>query len=104
MLKNKQIQFINIVLAVLLLLCLLDMPYGYYQLVRFIAMSVFAIYAYHYKENKENILSIIYICLALLFQPFIKITLGRELWNLVDVIVAVWLLYNSLIIYRNIKK
>jgi hypothetical protein len=34
----------------------------------------------------------------LLFQPFFKISLGRTLWNMVDVIVAVGLLlsvYNS---------
>lgn len=104
MLKNKQILIVNIILAALLLLCLLNMPYGYYQLIRFIAMGVFTLYAFHYKENKENILAIIYICLALLFQPFIKITLGRDLWNLVDVIVAVWLLYNSFKIYKNLKK
>jgi hypothetical protein len=30
--------------------------------------------------------------LAVLFQPFIKISLGRELWNIVDVSVAVALL------------
>nr|WP_103727078.1 DUF6804 family protein [Flavobacterium croceum] len=34
----------------------------------------------------------IYISLALLFQPFIKIVLGRTLWNIVDVIVALALL------------
>lgn len=29
--------------------------------------------------------------LALLFQPFIKIALGRLIWNIVDVVVAVGL-------------
>jgi hypothetical protein len=29
--------------------------------------------------------------LALLFQPFAKIALGRGMWNLVDVVVAIWL-------------
>lgn len=30
--------------------------------------------------------------LALLFQPFIKIALGREMWNVVDVAVALALI------------
>ena len=35
---------------------------------------------------------IIYGGLALLFQPFFKIALGREIWNIVDVIVGIGLL------------
>jgi|GEM_PF-4208287 len=41
--KNSEI-FIKIVLAILMLLCLLDMPYGYYQLVRYLAMVGLAIW------------------------------------------------------------
>ena len=32
-----------------------------------------------------------FIALALLFQPFAKVALGREVWNLVDVVVAAFL-------------
>ena len=35
---------------------------------------------------------IIYGSLALLFQPFFKIALGRVIWNIVDVIVGIGLL------------
>ena len=66
------------------------MPYGYYQLVRFIALVGFSVLAYQYRENQ--ILMIIFISLALLFQPFFKISLGRTLWNIVDVLVAIFLL------------
>lgn len=31
--------------------------------------------------------------LALLFQPFVKIALGRTMWNIVDVVVAIILLF-----------
>jgi hypothetical protein len=34
----------------------------------------------------------IYVVLAILFQPFEKIALGREVWNVLDVIVGVGLL------------
>jgi len=39
---------------------------------------------------------IIYVGLALLFQPFFKISLGIELWNIVDVIVGIGLVISSL--------
>jgi hypothetical protein len=83
---------IKAVLAILLLLCLADMPYGFYQFVRFAAMIGFGILAYQSSESENKSFLIIYGALALLFQPFFKIALGRELWNVVDVIVAVGLI------------
>lgn len=84
--------FIKLILAILLLICLLDLPYGYFQFVRFASLISFGILAYHANSNNKQTEVIIYIILAVLFQPFIKISLGRELWNIVDVIVAVALL------------
>lgn len=75
----------------MLLLCLLQMPYGYYELVRFVSMVVFAIMAYKYYEKKKEVLTIVLGALAILFQPFVKIALGRTIWNIVDVVVALLL-------------
>lgn len=88
--EAKQIVFF--LLAVMLLLCLAPMPYGYYMLVRFVSMVVFAVMAWQYAEAKNETLAITFGALALLFQPFIKIALGRTMWNVVDVIVAILLL------------
>lgn len=82
------IKHLYIALTALLLPSLAPMPYGYYQLVRFVAMVVFAIMTFNYYKEKKNELSIIFGALALLFQPFIKVALGRMMWNVVDVIVA----------------
>lgn len=68
------------------------MPYGYYQFVRFAAMISFAYLAYSVKEQNRNNEMFIYIALAILFQPFIKIALGRIIWNIVDLIVGTGLL------------
>ncbi len=68
------------------------MPYGYYQLVRFIALIGFGILAYQANQQGRQTEMIVYGALALLFQPFFKIALGRELWNIVDVIVGIGLL------------
>jgi hypothetical protein len=84
-------KLIKIVLAVLLLLCLFRMPYGYYQLFRYIAVVGFAILAYYEYERKNVPLVIIFVGLALLFQPLAKVVLDRNTWHIVDVVVAVGL-------------
>ena len=83
---------IKIILATLFFLCLGDMPYGFYQLVRFAALIGFGILAYQANQQHREREMIIYGGLALLFQPFFKIALGREIWNIVDVVVAIGLL------------
>jgi len=88
---------IKLTLAVLFFVCLLDMPYGYYQLVRFAAFTGLAILGYTANEQGQKTETIIYVCLAILFQPLIKIALGREIWNVVDVIVGIGLIVSIFI-------
>lgn len=85
-------KIIKIVLAVLLFLCLLDFPYTYYVFVRWSAMIGFCFLAYTAYKDKQNILTIIFVLLAILFQPFEKIALERTLWNIFDVIIGVGLI------------
>lgn len=94
---------IKIILAVLMLLCLLDMPYGFYQFVRIVALVGFGILAYKANQEGRQTEMLIYGGLALLFQPFFKIALGREMWNIVDVIVGIGLI-GSLIMNRKSQR
>jgi hypothetical protein len=93
---------IKAVLAILLVLCLFDMPYGFSQLVRFIALVGFGILAYEAHKNGNESGMFIYIGLAILFQPLLKIALGRQIWNVVDVIVVIGLII-SMFMERNRK-
>lgn len=89
----------------MLLICLADMPYGYYILVRFVAMFSFLLFAL--KENKKvnsQTTMLLFALLAVLFQPIFKIPLGRTIWNIVDVLVAIFLLINVLRDYRKSDK
>jgi hypothetical protein len=88
---------IKLILAIALLFCLADMPYGYYQFVRVAATVGFGILAYTAFENKKQGEGILLIVLILLFQPLEKIALGRTLWNIVDVVVAVFLLGSAFV-------
>ena len=90
-----------LILAFALLACLLPMPYGYFMLVRFAAMIIFGLMALiYYQEQKEGI-AIFFGAMAILFQPIIKISLGRTMWNIVDVVMAIVLLA---IWYRNSQR
>lgn len=68
------------------------MPYGYYQLVRMAGLVGFSILAYQVSEKQNKTEMLIYIGLALLFQPFIKVALGRQIWNIVDVVIGIGLI------------
>ena len=84
-------QTIRLILALLLFLCLADMPYGYYNFVRFVAAFVFAYFAFEYYKKEREGLAFTFGALALLFQPFTKLALGRVMWNVVDVVVGLGL-------------
>lgn len=95
---------IKIILAILFFVCLADIPYGFFQLVRFAAMIGFTYLAYsaHEQSNKNEVF--VYVALALLFQPFIKIALGRTIWNIVDVVIAIGLLVSIKVPSKRQKK
>jgi hypothetical protein len=55
-------------------------------------MVLFAVFAYIYWGKDSKPLAVTFGALALLFQPFLKIVLGRVMWNIVDVLVALGLI------------
>lgn len=95
LLDFEEMIWIRIILAVFLLMSIAPMPYAYYILVRYISSVIFAVMAYVYICENRKILCVVCVSLFGLFQPFIKLPLGREVWNIVDVLVAIFLLYLS---------
>lgn len=86
-------KYIKIILAGLFLLCLFDMPYSYYIFVRFAGMIGFAWLAWLEEEKSpRNIIFVLFIASAILINPLFKIALGRSIWNIIDVIWALFLL------------
>ena len=89
---GSKMKYIPLYLAAVLLLCLAPMPYGYFTLVRVLATVVFGIYAYRCYVAKKEGFTWLFVTLGLLFQPFAKVGLGRVVWNVIDVIVAIGLI------------
>lgn len=94
---------VYLILAAMMLICLAPMPYGYFQLVRFVAMVAFGLMAYQYYMRQKKIASVVFGVLALLFQPIYKIALGRATWNVIDVLVAV-LLIGLFVLEKRLEK
>ena len=68
-------------------ICLFQVPFGHCQLVRSIAVVGFAIVAYCEYERKDVPLAIVFLGLAVLFQPLATIPLGGKCGSL-----STWLL------------
>jgi hypothetical protein len=70
---------------------------------RYIALVGFAILAYYQYERKNIPLVILFVALALLFQPISKVPMGRQSWVMVDILVSVGL-FISLVVQKRKKK
>lgn len=83
---------IKSLLAILLFVCLLKTPYGYYQFVRIAGFSGFAYLAYNEFTKSRSITGLLCTASAILFNPVFKIYFKRDVWNTIDAILAVSLL------------
>ena len=93
-----------LVIAAMMLLCLAPMPYGYFQLVRLLATIAFGFMSFRFYQERKEAFFYTFGALALLFQPLYKIALGRTIWNIIDVIVAIGLILLFIWDWKNGKK
>ena len=69
-----------------MVIAVLDFPYGYYQLLRFIGFFAFGIAAYISYSSGQKIIPFVLGFMAIVFNPFIKVYLDREVWAVIDVL------------------
>ena len=80
------------IVSALLFLGAAPLPYGYYMLLRLAACGFFIWAAVITYEKKSQYLSWVFVLLALLFNPIIKVHFPKELWAAIDVAAAVFVL------------
>ena len=91
---KKDLTFVvKVILVVILLSCLLPLPYGAFELIRFASLIGFGYLAYKYYKSHDEGKALVFGALALLIQPFFKLSLGRGLWNIVDVAIVIFIIY-----------
>lgn len=81
--------------AIALLFALLPLPYGYYTLLRFVVCGASCWLAYkHYEAVGSHAWTVIFIVLAVLFNPIIPIHFPRNVWAVIDAVCALLLFGN----------
>ena len=78
----------------MLLWSLADNPYAYYQIQRWVICGISSYFALQYYEKHVSIWLWVFICIAILFNPIAPIYLNREIWSIIDIIIAVILTIN----------
>jgi hypothetical protein len=83
---------IRLIIAAFLLLGAFEMPYGYYSFLR-IVVTLFCLLLTHYAYmlSKNNTMFLL-LCIAILFNPLIPIYLSKDIWRIIDIATAVFLI------------
>ena len=76
--------------SVMLLLAILKMPYGFYQILRLLTVSGCLIIAYNeFKKDGWNNLVTIAIIGVVTMNPIFPIRLSKEWWHIIDIFMAI---------------
>lgn len=73
-----------------LLAALVDMPYGYYQLLRVLIFAVSVYLAVAESKLEQGVWFWALVACALIYNPIFKFSLGREIWEFVNVATIVF--------------
>lgn len=94
--KKRQLSTLDtssLILAAALLLCLLALPYGFYTIIRLATAIIAGCWAYEFFCNGKKAYAVIACSIVLLFQPLLKISLDRLTWNVIDIILALLIIF-----------
>lgn len=79
---------IRIGLAAFFLGCLFQMPYNYYQIVRFISLLGFGYLFYSEITAKHYLIAALCFIALVIYNPLTPLTFEREIWQKIDIILA----------------
>ena len=98
--------FTKIIIIISTMLCLLKMPYWYFQLYRIFGTIGFVYLAYHDYTANLKYTPQIFVALAIIINPILPISFNRHTWKIVDIILAIILfvsIFEKYIIKKVIK-
>ena len=85
----KQLIYIT---AGLLFAAILPLPYGYYSLLRILSCGVFVASTVITYKQGEKITPWVFVILAIVFNPTIKIHFQKEIWIVIDFLSGLFLI------------
>jgi len=75
-------------MAVLVWIGILNMPYGYYELLKIGVTISSLIFCFQFIKKKRMNMVYLWGFIAILFNPLIPIILNRMIWEIIDMIVG----------------
>lgn len=84
------IKLSRLIASVLLFLAVANLPYGYYRFLRIAVTLIAGANAYSSYKKGDYILFIIFLGIAILFNPIIPIYLSKDIWIPIDIIAGVF--------------
>ena len=93
-----------IIAAIMLFLALAPLPYGYYQILRIVVCGAAAYVAFMAYNWHKNLATWLFGFIVVLFNPLIPIHLSRELWQLIDLICAILLIFIVVVLKNPAEK
>lgn len=82
----------KIIIAVLLFLAVLDMPYGYYTFLRLVVFISSSFFVYQNYKSEKMFWVWSFVLIALLFNPVFPIYLDKTLWVVLDILTGIFML------------
>jgi hypothetical protein len=95
--------FPALIVAVLLLVAIAPLPYGYYQFMRWAVCGIgiyLAVSAYRWKRAWATW---IFVAIAILFNPIFPIYLSREVWLPIDCIGSLLFSFSPLFLKKPVE-
>ena len=89
------LKILRILLSFLLIISILDLPYGYYTFIRIFTTIVSLILVYKARELNKNFWMTVFIITAILFNPVFPIYFNKETWIAIDIISAILLMVST---------
>ena len=81
--------------SLLLVIAVLPLPYGYYMLLRLLITASAAYVAYKNFNKEMPVWGIVFVIVALLFNPLYVVHFDKTLWVIIDILVASLFFINS---------
>ena len=81
--------------SLLLVMAVLPLPYGYYMLLRLLITASAAYVAYKNFNKEMPVWGIVFVIVALLFNPLYVVHFDKTLWVIIDILVASLFFINS---------
>lgn len=94
----------SLIVAIMLFIAITDLPYGYFQLLRWLTCAdsiLVAVLAYRWNKSWA---SWIFIVIAILFNPIFPITFSKATWRPIDIICGIIFMLVVIFIRKPVKE